>query len=76
MRTKSPQKVVSLWVLIERRKPRVSLMESDGDCWVARSYTTDGHNGALKVMMCTQYHVTPMEGYMVGSRKVKRPERN
>ena len=46
--------------------------ESYGDCWVARSCNADGHNGALKAMMCTQCHVTPMGSYMVGSRKVKR----
>ena len=55
-----PPKVVSLWVLIERRRPRVSLMESYGDYWVVRSYKGDGYNEALKAMMCTQYHVNPM----------------
>ena len=47
-------------------------MESYGDCWVVSSYKVDGHNGALKAMMCTQHHVTPMGSYMVGSGKVKR----
>ena len=26
--------------------------ESHGDCWVARSCNVDGHNGALKAMIC------------------------
>ena len=64
-----PSKVVSLWVLIEWRRPRASLMESYGDCWAVRSYKADSHNGALKAMMCTQCHVTPMRSYMVRPRR-------
>ena len=44
--------------------------ESYGDCWVARSCNDDGHNGALKAMMCIQCHIIPMGSYMVGSKKV------
>ena len=44
--------------------------ENYGDCWVARSCNADGHNEAFKAMICIQYHVTPMESYMVRSRKV------
>ena len=39
--------------------------ESHGDCWVARSCNVDGHNGALKVLMCIQCHITPMGSYML-----------
>ena len=44
--------------------------ESHEDCWVARSCNADGHNGALKAMMCIYCHITPMGSYMVRSRKV------
>ena len=27
------------------------MMESQGDCWVVRSYKADGHNGPLKAIM-------------------------
>ena len=40
------------------------MMESQGDYWVVRSYNDDGHNGALKAIMCS---VTPMRSYMVRS---------
>jgi len=45
------------------------LMESQGDCWVVRSYKVDGHNVALKAIMCSQCHVTPMGSYMFRFRK-------
>ena len=44
--------------------------ESYGDCWVTRSCNADGHNEALKAMVCIQCHKTPMGSYMVRSRKV------
>ena len=50
--------------------------ESYGDCWVAKTYKDDGHNGALKAMLCIQCHVTPKRNYMVRSRKVKRLNEN
>ena len=65
-------KDVSLWVLIEWKRPSVSLMKVMVTVGFVRSYNVDGHNGALKVMMCTQCHVTPKISYMVGFRKVKR----
>ena len=81
---KSPPKVVPLWVLIdaEKGRQRVSLiervretkgliMESYGDYWVVRSYKANDHNEALKTMICSQCHVTPMVSYMIRSRKVK-----
>ena len=71
-RSENPPKVVSLWVLIEWWRPRASLMESYGDCWVVKSYKADGHNGALKAMICTQYYVTPMGSYMVRFGRVKK----
>ena len=45
------------------------IIETKGDCWVMTSYKAGGHNGALKVIMCSQCHVTPMGSYMVRSRK-------
>ena len=41
--------------------------EGYGDSWVARSCNADDLNGALKAMLCIQYHVTPMRSYMVRS---------
>ena len=46
-------KVVSLWVLIEWKRPRVSFMRVMGTVGFARNCKANGHNGALKAMMCT-----------------------
>ena len=43
------------------------IIEIQGDCWVTRSYKVDGHNEALKSIMCSQCHVTFMGSYMVRS---------
>ena len=45
------------------------MIECYGDYWVVRSYKVDGHNGALKAIMCSQCHVTPVGSYMVISKK-------
>ena len=41
------------------------------DCWVMRSYKADGHNGVLKVIMCSQCHITLIGNYMVRSGKLR-----
>ena len=47
------------------------IMEIQGDCWAMKSYKADGHNRALKAIMCSQCHVTPMGSYMVRSGKLR-----
>ena len=61
-------KVVSFWVLIEWRRPRVLLMRIMGTVGFTRSCNADGHNGALKAMMCIRCHITPLGSYKVRSR--------
>ena len=50
-----------------KKETKGLIIEIQGDCWVTRSYKVDGHNDALKVIICSQCHVTPMGSYMVGS---------
>ena len=49
------QKVMSLWVFIEWKRPRVSLME----CRLLGCMELMAIMGAFKAMLCTQCHVTP-----------------
>ena len=66
---KSPKGCVPLSTYkVEETKGLID--ESYRDYWVARSYNVDGHNGALKAMVCIQCHITPMGSYMFRSRKV------
>ena len=64
-----PPKVVSLWVLIEWRRPNVSLMRVMGAIELQGVAMLMVLNEALKAMICIQCHVTPIESYMVRSRK-------
>ena len=64
----SPKGCVPLGIY--REKETKGLMnESYGGFWVVRNYKVDSHNGALKAIMCSQCHVTPLRSYMVRFRK-------
>ena len=66
----SPHKVVSLWVLIEWRRPRVSLMRVMGTVGLQGVAMLMALMKNLKAMICIQCHVTPIKGYMIRYRKV------
>ena len=51
-----------------KEETKCFIRESYVDCWVVRSYKVDDHNEALKAMMCTQCHITPMRSYMFNIR--------
>ena len=75
VRERSPKGCVLLGTY-RKEETKGLMMKSHEDCSVVRSYKADGHNGALKAIMCSQCYVTPMGGYMVRSRIIKRLNRN
>ena len=66
-----PLKVVPISVLIDVEGDQGSHDGELWDCWVVRSYKVDGYNGALKAIMCSQYHVTPMGSYTVRTGQLR-----